>query len=214
MDFLPPLTQLLLFVPAAILLAITPGPAVTYIIARSIDQGRKAGLVSVSAIASGNIVHAVGASLGLSAILASSALAFDIVKYLGAAYLIYLGIRTLLSQTQVQPAESIEQKTLSKIYRDGVVVGILNPKTALFFLSFLPQFVDSTRVVSGQILFLGLLFVTFAAITDSLYAVAAGTAGRWLRGNMRFQQVQRYVTGTVYIGLGLTAALSGERRSS
>ncbi len=214
MDFLPPLTQLLLFVPAAILLAITPGPAVTYIIARSIDQGRKAGLVSVLAVASGNFVHAIGASLGLSAILASSALAFDIVKYLGAAYLIYLGIRALVSKTQVETMQSVESKKLSKIYRDGVVVGILNPKTALFFLSFLPQFVDSTRAVSGQMLFLGLLFVTLAALTDSLYAVAASTAGRWLRGNIRFRQAQRYVTGTVYIGLGVTAALSGGRRSS
>ncbi|MDZ4770386.1 MAG: LysE family translocator, partial [Chloroflexota bacterium] len=139
---------------------------------------------------------------------------FDIVKYLGAAYLIYLGIRALVSKTQVETMQSVESKKLSKIYRDGVVVGILNPKTALFFLSFLPQFVDSTRAVSGQMLFLGLLFVTLAALTDSLYAVAASTAGRWLRGNIRFRQAQRYVTGTVYIGLGVTAALSGGRRSS
>jgi threonine/homoserine/homoserine lactone efflux protein len=213
-DFLPPITQLVLFIPVVIVLAITPGPAVTYIIARSIDQGRKAGLVSVGAVASGNVVHAIGAALGLSAILASSALAFDIVKYLGAAYLIYLGIRALLTKTDVETAENIESKKLSKIYRDGVMVAILNPKTALFFLSLLPQFIDHTRPVSGQMLFLGLLFVAVAAFTDSLYAIASGTAGRWLRANKSFQKAQRYITGTVYIGLGLTAAFSGGRRGT
>ena len=213
MDFLPPLDRLLLFIPAALLLAVTPGPAVTYIVTRSIDQGRKAGLVSMLAIASGNAVHAIAAALGLSVILAASALAFDVVKYLGAAYLIYLGIRALRTPVDVEAAQTVERKSLKQIYRDGVVVGILNPKTALFFLSFLPQFVDNTRAVQGQMLLLGLLFVTIAGSTDSLYALASGTAGRWLRGNARFLHAQRYISGTVYIGLGLTAALSGGRKN-
>lgn len=168
MDFLPPLDRLLLFIPAALLLAVTPGPAVTYIVTRSIDQGRRAGLVSVLAIASGNAVHAIAAALGLSVILAASSLAFDVVKYLGAAYLIYLGIRALRTPVDVEAAQSVERKSLRRIYHDGVVVGILNPKTALFFLSFLPQFVDNTRAVQGQMLLLGLLFVTIAGSTDSL----------------------------------------------
>lgn len=211
MDFIPPLSGLLLFIPAALLLAVTPGPGVMYIVARSVDQGRKAGLMSVLALASGNTVHALAAALGLSVILTTSALAFNVVKYLGAAYLIYLGIRALLTPVNVDVAQNVERKSLWHIYRDGVIVGVLNPKTALFFLSFLPQFVDNTRSIPAQMLLLGMIFASIASLTDSLYALGSGTAGRWLRGNVRFLHTQRYITGTVYIGLGLAAALSGGR---
>jgi len=180
-----------------------------YIVARSIDQGRKAGLVSVFAIAAGNIFHVTAATLGLSAILLSSALAFDVVKYLGAAYLIYLGVRKLMTREEVETTQAVERKSLGRIFSQGVIVGVLNPKTALFFFAFLPQFVDRSRGAVGlQMLLLGLTFMAMATVTDSLYALLAGSAGRWLRGSARYLRFQRYFTGTVYIGLGLTAALS------
>jgi threonine/homoserine/homoserine lactone efflux protein len=202
-----------LFLTTALLLLLTPGPAVLYIVTRSIDQGRKAGLVSVLGIEVANFFHVVAAVLGLSAILLSSALAFNIVKYLGAAYLIYLGLRTLASRDGAQRAQLGERKNLRRIFSQGVVVNLLNPKTALFYFAFLPQFVDASRgSVSLQVLLLGLIFVVMAFTTDSLYAILAGTAGNWLRDNVRFWRFQRYFTGTVYIGLGVTAALAHTNR--
>jgi threonine/homoserine/homoserine lactone efflux protein len=215
MDYPLSTTNLMLFIPAALALLLLPGPAVLYIVARSMEQGRKAGLVSVAAIETGNLFHAIAAALGLSAIRLSSALAFDLVKYLGAAYLIYLGIRKLTSRDEAEQPQNGERKSLGRIYSQGVVVAILNPKTALFFFAFLPQFVDATRGAVGlQFLLLGLIFVGIAIVTDSLYALAAGTAGRWLRGSVRYLRLQRYFSGTVYIGLGMAAALgsSGNRK--
>jgi len=194
---------------AALILLLTPGPAVLYIIARSIDQGRLAGFVSVLSIESGNSVHVLAATLGLSAILMSSALAFSIVKYLGAAYLIYLGIRRLLSRDDNHEIVKVQKQSLRRIYSQGVLVAILNPKTALFFLAFLPQFVDpSADSVALQLLTLGGLFVMMAIMTDSMYALLASTAGSWLKKNRSFLNAERYVVGSVYIGLGVTAALS------
>lgn len=202
-----------LFIPAVIVLLLTPGPVVLYVVTRSIDQGRTAGLVSVLGSELGNLCHVLAAALGLSAILLSSALAFDIVKYAGAAYLIYLGIQKLRSKDKPID-ENIKQESLRRIFLQGIMVAILNPKTALFFFAFLPQFVDtSVGNIAPQILFLGIIFVVMALVSDSMYALLAGYAGRWLRGNMQFLRVQRYVTGTVYIGLGITAALaSGSKK--
>ncbi len=201
--------NLALFIPAAIALIVTPGPVVLYIVTRSVDQGRKAGLVSVLGSEIGNLCHVAAAALGLSAILLSSTLAFDIVKYLGAAYLIYLGIRKLLSSDKIAD-QTARRDTLGRIFLQGIVVAVLNPKTALFFFAFLPQFVDSSKgAVTLQILFLGIIMVTLAIISDTIYALMAGTLGRWLRGNLRYLRFQRYFSGTVYIGLGVTAALAG-----
>ncbi len=203
------LLNLPVFLLAALILLLTPGPAVLYIIARSIDQGRLAGFVSVLSIESGNSAHVLAATLGLSAILMSSALAFTIVKYLGAAYLIYLGIRRLLSRDQEHEIARVQRQSLRRIYSQGVLVAALNPKTALFFLAFLPQFVDtSAGSVSLQLLTLGGLFVMMAIVTDSMYSLLASTAGNWLKRNRSFLRAERYVVGSVYIGLGLTAALS------
>lgn len=209
MDTVLSTSTLALFIPAAVALILTPGPVVLYIVTRSVDQGRKAGLVSVLGSEIGNLCHVLAAALGLSAILLSSTLAFDIVKYLGAAYLIFLGIRKLRSSDEIGE-QSAKHAPLSRIFVEGIVVAILNPKTALFFFAFLPQFVDSSKgAVSLQILLLGAIMVTIAIISDTFYALTAGTAGRWLRGNLRFLRFQRYVTGSVYIGLGVTAALAG-----
>jgi threonine/homoserine/homoserine lactone efflux protein len=203
------LQNLPVFLLAALILLLTPGPAVLYIIARSMDQGRLAGFVSVLSIETGNSVHVLAATLGLSAILMSSALAFSIVKYLGAGYLIYLGIRRLLKRTQDHEIASLQRQSLRRIYSQGVLVAALNPKTALFFLAFLPQFVDpSVGSVTLQLLTLGGLFVTMAIVTDSMYALLASTAGGWLKRNRSFLRADRYLVGSVYIGLGVTAALS------
>jgi threonine/homoserine/homoserine lactone efflux protein len=207
-ELLPPTPTLLLFISATIALLLTPGPAVLYIITRSVDQGRRAGLASSTGVALGNLVHVAAATLGLSAVVLSSALAFDVVKYLGAAYLIYIGLRTLLT-----PGDTAEvvvaRKPIGRIFRQAVIVAALNPKTALFFLAFLPQFVDPARgPVAPQFLSLGALFVALGVCTDSGYALAAGTAGAWLRRNVWFRRFQRYVAGVMYIALGLTAALT------
>jgi threonine/homoserine/homoserine lactone efflux protein len=208
-DVMLNLPNLPVFLAAALVLLLTPGPAVLYIVARSLDQGRLAGLVSVLSIEVGNSVHVLAAAVGLSALLLSSALAFSIVKYLGAAYLIYLGLRRLMAGDAVQPTAGLQRQSLRRIFRQGVIVAVLNPKTALFFLAFLPQFVDpSTGTATAQLLMLGCLFVLMAIVTDSLYALLAGTAGHWLKASRSFGRGERYVVASVYIGLGVTAALA------
>ncbi|MBN2303475.1 MAG: LysE family translocator [Anaerolineae bacterium] len=211
----PDLPTLTIFLAATMLLLITPGPAVLYIITRSIDQGRTAGVVSALGVGTGTMFHVAGASLGLSAILVSSALAYSVVKYLGAAYLIYLGIRKFLEKSELEQPTLNGHKSLSRIFRQGVVVNILNPKTALFFFAFLPQFVDPARgTVALQVLFLGLLFVGLGIFSDSAYALVAGTAGHWLKNSAAFLRGQRYFAGTIYVALGLTTALSGSHGKS
>ncbi len=200
--------KLPLFLLAALVLLLTPGPAVMYIIARSVDQGRPAGLVSVLSVEVGNFCHVLAATFGLSALLMSSALAFSLVKYLGAAYLIYLGIRRLVSREQGGHAVKVERQPYRQIFWQGLTVAILNPKTALFFLAFLPQFVDrSLGLVPLQMLTLGCIFVLMALISDGLYALLAGSLGKWLRGSSVWRS-ERYLTGGVYILLGLAAAFS------
>ena len=207
------LPNLFVFLLASGILLLTPGPAVLYIVARSMDQGRLAGFVSVFSIEVGNFVHVLAATLGLSAILVSSALAFSIVKYLGAAYLIYLGVRRLLARDTAPQATTFQRQSLRRIFRQGLLVAILNPKTALFFFAFLPQFVDASKgAFTLQLLILGCLFVLMAIVTDSLYALLAGTVGKWLKGTRSFLRVERYFVGTVYILLGVMAAFADTKR--
>ena len=206
-------SQLYFFLGAALALLLVPGPAVLYITARSANQGRLAGLVSVLAIETANFLQAVAATLGLSAILLSSALAFDVVKYLGAAYLIYLGVRKLLVPEEGEGNQPIKIESLSRIYWQGFAINLLNPKTALFFFAFLPQFVDPAKEnVTGQTLLLGTIFVGMALITDSMYALVASSLAERLRGNRHFQKGQRYFAGLVYVGLGITTALTGSKK--
>jgi threonine/homoserine/homoserine lactone efflux protein len=211
---LPDFASLGLFIVAALMLLITPGPAVLYIVARSIDQGRRAGLVSMLGVHAGTLVHVAAAAAGLSALLAASAMAFSVVKYLGAAYLIFLGMRRLWDRRTGAKAARPTRRRLRRAFLDGVVINVLNPKTALFFVAFLPQFVITARGdVGAQILGLGLLFITLGLVTDGLYAVGAGTAAHWLRGNSRFVRSERWVSGSMYIGLGVAAAFSSSHRT-
>ena len=209
---MPDASTLMLFTAATLALLVVPGPAVLYIIARGIDQGRLAGLASAAGIATGSLVHVVAAALGLSALLASSALAFSTVKYLGAAYLIYIGVRTLLTRPAPDAIAIPRLRSMRELFTQGVVVQVLNPKIALFFFAFLPQFVDPARGnVATQTLFLGGLLMLMGLCTDSLYALVSGSAGDWLKRQPAFASAQRYVAGTVFIGLGVTTALTGSR---
>jgi len=206
-------SQLYLFLGATLALLLVPGPAVLYITARSANQGRLAGLISVLAIETANFLQAVAATLGLSAILLSSALAFDVVKYLGAAYLIYLGIRKLLTREEETENGDVKPESLSRIYWQGFMINLLNPKTALFYFAFLPQFVDPAKGnVTLQTLFLGAIFVGMAFITDSMYALLASSLAERLRGNRHYRKGQRYFAGLVYVGLGITTALTGSKK--
>src|SRR6185436_13559001 len=206
-------SRLYFFLGASLALLLVPGPAVLYITARSANQGRLAGLVSVMAIETANFLQAVAATLGLSAILLSSALAFDVVKYLGAAYLIYLGIRKLWTTDDGTEEKAVKQESLWRIYWQGFAVNILNPKTALFFFAFLPQFVDPGRgSATSQTLLLGAVFVGLALITDSIYALLASSLAGKLKGNKNFQKGGRTFAGLIYIGLGITTALTGSKQ--
>ena len=205
-------SYLLLFVTGAAILLVIPGPAVFYIVSRSVGHGRAAGLVSAMGIAAGTLFHLAAATLGLSALLASSALVFQFVKYLGAAYLVYLGIRVLRSDVTLVLEAANGERQLAHIFGHGVLVNLLNPKTALFFLAFLPQFVAPARGhATLQILQLGVLFALMGWCSDSMWALLAGTVAERIRGSVRLRRTQRNLSGGALIALGLATAFSGVR---
>jgi threonine/homoserine/homoserine lactone efflux protein len=203
---MPSGSTLALFSFAAIALAIVPGPAVAYIVTQSVDQGRRAGIVSALGIASGGLVHVTAATVGLSALIASSAAAFTVVKLVGAVYLIAVGIRRILTRDEPEPTVGVEETRLRRLYGQGVVVNVLNPKTALFFVAFLPQFVDRDRWVVPQVAILGLLFATIALISDLGYAVLADALAGRVRRSGRAARIRRFATGGIFVALGITAA--------
>ncbi len=196
---------------AAVAFAVIPGPAVIYITTRSVDQGRAAGLASVLGIAVGSLIHVGAATVGLSAILASSALAFTVVKTLGATYLIYLGVVKLLAREAATALRAPQPRRLRRVFLDGIIVNLFNPKTALFFLAFLPQFVNPARgAVAVQTMVLGLTVVLIALLSDSCYALVAARLGGWVRssdGTARF----RRLAGGVYVTLGVLALAESRR---
>jgi threonine/homoserine/homoserine lactone efflux protein len=204
--WLPAWPLLTAFMAASLALAVTPGPGVMYIVTRSLSQGRAAGFASVAGMAVGNTVNATVAALGLAAVLATSALLYTVIKYLGAAYLFYLAYqvlrRTGAPANPVAPAASQPMK----VFRDGVIVGVLNPKTALFFAALLPQFVDTPADFTRQALMLGALFVVIAGVSDSLYVVLSRSLAVRLGGMTRGLKVGRYAAAAMYAALGLLAA--------
>jgi threonine/homoserine/homoserine lactone efflux protein len=193
------------FIPAALVLLAIPGPAVLYIVATSVDGGRRNGLVSVAGIHLGSLVHITAAVAGLSALIVSSAIAFSAVKYVGAAYLVFVGIRRLLGKDD--PVDTVERapRSTRRVFGQGVVVNVLNPKTALFFLAFMPQFVDPDRPVWTQTIVLGLCWIVLGLLSDGAYALTGGTLGGILR---RRRKAVRYASGSIFIGLGAVAASS------
>ena len=215
---MPEWSTLALFTVAAVTLLVIPGPAVLYIVTRSVDQGRAAGLASVCGVHVGTLVHVAAAALGLSALLVSSATAYDAVRWLGAAYLVWLGVRRLLARDEDDPAApgpGARRLGLRRIFAQGVVVNVLNPKTALFFLAFLPQFVDTSRgSVPVQVVVLGVAFVLLGLLSDGAYALAASTGAGWLRRRPGVAKASRLVSGGVLISLGVTTALAGSRAAN
>jgi threonine/homoserine/homoserine lactone efflux protein len=211
---IPSASNVSLFTGAALVLLLIPGPAVLYIVARSMEQGRLAGFVSDLGIHTATLIHILAAALGLSALLASSALAFSIVKYAGAAYLVWLGLKKIFGRVDSPDGGGgLVRHSHARLFRDGFIVNLLNPKTALFFFAFLPQFVDPERGhLAMQIAFLGFLFAGLGLVTDGCYALVAGTAGRWLKHSRHYLSIERYVSGTLFIGLGLTAVFAGNQK--
>lgn len=217
---MPDAATLGVFAGAALALLVVPGPSVLYIVARSVEGGRAAGLVSMLGVQAGALVHIAFAAVGLSAVLASSAVAFSVVKWAGAAYLVFLGLRAILSRDAGEDgadaptdAPTGGERGLSRAFAQGIVVNVLNPKTALFFLAFLPQFVNpSSGAAWAQITVLGLVFVALAVLSDGLYALLSGTAAGWLRRrgeSAGFRRGSRLFSGGVYVALGLATAVSG-----
>jgi threonine/homoserine/homoserine lactone efflux protein len=212
-DLFPPWPLFSAFVLASIVLAITPGPGVLYIVTRSIVQGRRSGLVSVAGVALGNLGNALAASFGLAALFAVSSLAFSVVKFAGALYLVYLGVKMLRSSPVENPAIAPTTEPLGHVFRDGLVVALLNPKTTIFFAAFLPQFLSASAPPIFQSMALGSLFVAIAAVTDSAYALAAGSVAPALRSSS-IHRIGRRLGGSMFIGLGVFTALTGERTNN
>jgi threonine/homoserine/homoserine lactone efflux protein len=211
---MPSPTTLLVFALAAGLLVVIPGPNHIYIVTRSLAQGRRVGLASAFGVETGTLVHITAAAIGLSALIASSAIAFNFVRYLGAAYLAYLGLRALLTDHAPQLEDGSQRAgSARRAYLDGILVNVLNPKVALFFLALLPQFVDANRgAAATQILVLGFVVFVIATTSDVAYALAAGALGGWLRSRPGFARRQRFLTGGIYLGLAAVATLAGGER--
>ncbi len=204
---IPSASSFALFCLASVALAVVPGPAVTYIVTQSIDKGRRAGIFSALGVASGGLVHVAAATAGLSALIASSATAFTAVKLVGAVYLIVVGIRRILSSDDDADLE-VPPASLRRLYRQGVVVNVLNPKTALFFLAFLPQFVNTGHAVAPQVALLGVVFAAIALASDLTYALLADLLAGKLRRSGRGARIRRFASGGIFIVLGATAAVA------
>ncbi|MFC2079453.1 LysE family translocator [Candidatus Bipolaricaulota bacterium] len=206
---MPQIINFGLFLAASVLLIVTPGPDMMYVIARGMGQGRKAGLLSALGVCTGLLLHVLAAALGLSALLRTSLIAYSIIKYVGAAYLVYLGVRALLNQRQRGEVQRRTESSGRRIYLQGVLSNVLNPKIALFFLAFLPQF-SPTRGTSTFIpmLFLGLTFTALGIVWLASIACLSGSLGRWLSTNRRASRVMRSISGIALIGLGVRIALA------
>jgi len=202
----PDLNAIVTFAIASVALLLIPGPAVIYVLNRSVADGREAGLAAVAGLELGNLVHVIAASVGLSAVLATSATAFNVVKWLGAGYLIFVGLRTLATRPQL--IESLGAAvSRRRSFLQGIVVNTLNPKVALFFLSYLPQFIDTDNGAAwSQALVLGSIFVAIGCVTDGMYALTASALRTVLLRGRTLPFVQRYVAGTVFVALGVVAA--------
>jgi threonine/homoserine/homoserine lactone efflux protein len=201
------------FALAALMLNLTPGNDMLYVAARSTSQGVRAGIISSLGIMVGCMVHIIAAVVGISAIIAESAVAFNIIKYLGAAYLIYLGIRSILSKKKsIQIKKELTPLSNRKIFLQGVITNVLNPKVALFFLAFLPQFIHAgSKDAPWQILFLGVWFNIGGTLVNIAVSMLFGKIGRWLSQSPRFVQWQERITGAMLVGLGIKVALSSKK---
>lgn len=207
---MPSVSTLLTFMLAAAILVAIPGPAVVYIVNRGISQGRRAAVISALGIETGALVHVVAATVGLSALIASSSELFHLVKYAGAAYLILLGIRSWMSRDKLHAGDlPMRPVSLRRLYRQGIVVNVFNPKVGVFFLAFLPQFVAPGHgAVWFQMLIFGGLFLIVATVLDIVWALTSALAGEWLSRRQRVARLRHRLSGAVYIGLGTLVGAS------
>jgi threonine/homoserine/homoserine lactone efflux protein len=211
----PSLSTYAVFVVTCLALLAIPGPAVLYIVSRSIDQGRTAGLLSALGVTTGTLVHIAAAAIGLSSLVLASTVAFGVVRYAGAAYLVFLGVRRLLTRDADTLVEERAPRSLRRLYTQGVIVNLLNPKTIVFIFAFLPQFVDvDAGHVGVQIVLLGLTLAALGLMSDSLYAIVAGSIADRLRGSRAVARFERWFGGGILVGLGLAAALVAPNRST
>jgi threonine/homoserine/homoserine lactone efflux protein len=202
------------FLATAIALLLVPGPAVLYVVTRSIEMGRAGGLASVAGITTATFTHVALAAVGLSSLILASTVAFDAVRYVGAAYLLVLGVRRLLGRGIERMDEESEPRTRRRAYAQGVVVNLTNPKTIVFVFAFIPQFVDPNAPHAWlQVLVLGLSFALLGCLSDGMYALAAGTVADRLRGSDGIARVQRWFGGGVLVGLGILAAVWSPSRT-
>ena len=209
----PSLSALELFAIAAFALIVIPGPAVLYIVSQSVGHGRRGGLAAVFGVEIGAFTHVAGAALGVSAIIASSATAFSVLKFAGGAYLIVLGIKRLRERDSAALPGGESGRPHSSIFKQGMIVSALNPKTALFFLAFLPQFIDPDRGhVALQAMILGFVFVAIATVSDAVWAIGAGSLAGVLKASERARRLERWASGTILIGLGFLATLAHPAR--
>ncbi len=208
---MPTASTIGLFLAAAVALFVVPGPAVLYVTGRSVAQGRTAGLVSVLGIHAASLVHVAAAMAGLTAVVAASASAFAAVKWAGAVYLVYLAVRAATEGDSPTAAGAVQPVGLRRVFVQGFVVNLLNPKTAVFFVAFVPQFVDPAGAARLQLLVLGALFVVAGLISDGLYAVGAGRIGRLLRRRPHFARRARHLSAGVYATLAVVTVVTGRR---
>ncbi len=204
---MPELTTIGIFLTAAIILAVTPGPGILYVLTRSIKGGRSEGIFSTLGTSIGGLFHIFVAAFGLSAILATSAIAFSIIKYAGAVYLIYLGIRTIMRNDKIETSSSVHQTNKYAALRQGTITEMLNPKTALFFLAFIPQFINPEWSVVLQFILLGSIVVLLNSTVDLIVAFLAGPFGKYLMENVKLKQGQRLFSGFALIALGTYVAV-------
>jgi len=205
---MPTLSTYAVFLATAIALLLVPGPAVLYVVTRSIEMGRGGGLASVAGITTGTVVFVGLAAGGLSSLLLASTTAFDAVRYAGAAYLVFLGVRRLLGRGVDEADAEAAPRTRRRAYIQGIVVNLTNPKTIVFVFAFLPQFVDPEAHHAWlQVFVLGISFAVLGFLSDSMYALAAGTIADRLRGSQVIARVQRWFGGSVLVGLGILAAV-------
>ena len=201
-----------LFVAAGLLLNVTPGPDVLYIVGRAVSQGRKAGFVSALGIGAGGLLHILAAVAGVSTLMMRLPAAYETVRWLGAAYLLYLGVRALIRKTPATELQRFEAQDLRRVFWQGFLTNALNPKVALFFAAFLPQFVDPARgSLPLQFLLLGVIFNVNGTIVNLAYAAVASGAGAWLRGRLAAGRVLDRVAGVLFIALGVRLALANRR---
>lgn len=208
-----PTTTLLAFIGASMIVLLTPGPGVLYVVTRGAFQGRTAAVVSAAGLSVGALAHVAFAVIGLSALLVASATAFAIVNYVGAAYLIWIGLQMILTRSRLTPGEPPPPQPMRRLFRDGVIITVFNPKVAIFFLAYLPLFADpAAGAVWNQLLLLGVIYAVLAFFSDSAYGILAGTARNWVRSRVLHSRFMQWLSGGIFVGLGVFTALASQEK--